>query len=662
MVIKYLLFVFKFNSAIFAAGLLFFLAAPLFVEAMYASFVSQSVPSAMIAGKSYSVSVTMKNPELNGWGYSGWEAQYYWTEKARCRLGSQNPQDNSIWGSNRQYLKYNPEAIIIDEIIKPGQTKTFTFDVVAPIAPGVYNFQWQMVQEGAAWFGEKTPNVAVTVSAPCVPKTCATLGNYVCGSHSDGCGNTLNCGACGANQACAIGQCISTCTRHASKKCDSGKLCWYNSCDIKEDLAEDCGADALTANYQCSGNWTQRESIIKGCANNICTSGPVWRNAEDCSINGKVCSGGICVAACMPKTCATLGNYVCGSHGDGCGNNLNCGACGANQVCSNGQCVSSCAAHASKKCDSGKLYWYNSCGAKEELFQDCGNNILTDNYRCSGNWTQREIVAKGCSNNACTSESIWNNNTDCVASGKVCGNGICADTCTNECTASGARQCIDSGYQVCRDDNGDACLEWSEVIACTGGKICTGGICSLPSCVPETCSSRGYECGSISDGCGKTLNCGGCGSGNICSSGICAVDFPSLFSLQSTSKTLTRAEIITKANEIMALISKLQKQLKTMTGATAANQNGKYSCAKITKNLYYGMKNDLEVKCLQEVLKDQGFGVVSTGDYGGITKTAVKRFQEKYASEILTPYGLKYGPGNVGNGTRAKLNALIESY
>ena len=47
-----------------------------------------------------------------------------------------------------------------------------------------------------------------------------------------------------------------------------------------------------------------------------------------------------------------------------------------------------------------------------------------------------------------------------------------------------------------------------------------------------------------------------------------------------------------------------------------------------------------------------------TSYFGPLTKTAVIRFQEKYASEILAPVALTRGSGYVGLYTRTKLNAL----
>jgi hypothetical protein len=114
-----------------------------------AAFVSQSVPAALTTGAVQSVSVTMQN---NG--------TTPWTEAGGFKLGTQNPQDNTLWtGGTRVYL--NP-----GETVGVGASRTFTFNITAPATPGTYNFQWRMVHEGIAWFGAFSTNVAITVTAP----------------------------------------------------------------------------------------------------------------------------------------------------------------------------------------------------------------------------------------------------------------------------------------------------------------------------------------------------------------------------------------------------------------------------------------------------------------------------------------------------------------
>ncbi|HXG65219.1 MAG TPA: NBR1-Ig-like domain-containing protein [Blastocatellia bacterium] len=109
-----------------------------------AQFISQSVPTSMTAGQSYSVSVTMKNV-----GTNTWDSDY--------RLGSQNPQDNRTWGLHR---------VLVPATVSPGASVTFTFTVTAPATPGTHNFQWRMVQELIEWFGDFSPNVPVNVTPP----------------------------------------------------------------------------------------------------------------------------------------------------------------------------------------------------------------------------------------------------------------------------------------------------------------------------------------------------------------------------------------------------------------------------------------------------------------------------------------------------------------
>lgn len=57
---------------------------------------------------------------------------------------------------------------------------------------------------------------------------------------------------------------------------------------------------------------------------------------------------------------------------------------------------------------------------------------------------------------------------------------------------------------------------------CSGeGKICQNGACVATGCTPTTCSALGKQCGSLSDGCGGTLNCGSCTSPQTCVNGVC---------------------------------------------------------------------------------------------------------------------------------------------
>jgi hypothetical protein len=109
------------------------------------SYGSLSVPASMEPGQTYAVSVPMTN--------TGEET---WTPEGQYRLGSRGPDDNWTWGLSRVEL---PASVPTD-----GQV-TFNFYVTAPSSPGVYNFQWKMLQEGVEWFDEETPGMLIEVSS-----------------------------------------------------------------------------------------------------------------------------------------------------------------------------------------------------------------------------------------------------------------------------------------------------------------------------------------------------------------------------------------------------------------------------------------------------------------------------------------------------------------
>jgi hypothetical protein len=145
--------------------------------------------------------------------------------------------------------------------------------------------------------------------------------------------------------------------------------------------------------------------------------------------------------------------------------------------------------------------------------------------------------------------------------------------------------------------------------------------------------------------------------------------FPYSFTLTLTQKepdqsnppgNETNKEEIAK---LLARIEALKKEIVRIQAILAANNSlPQYSCAGITVDLALGASGP-QVKCLQEFLKAQGNSIypegIVSGNYLGLTRAAVIRFQEKYASEILAPLGLKTGTGYAGSATRQMINRLI---
>jgi len=105
-------------------------------------FVTQTLPAVMDAGQPYQVSVTLRNTGSNTWTVAGY------------RLGAQNPHENGNWGASRVTLPGD---------VGPGQDAVVTWTVTAPAAPGLYNFQWRMLNIGVEWFGALSNNVVVSV-------------------------------------------------------------------------------------------------------------------------------------------------------------------------------------------------------------------------------------------------------------------------------------------------------------------------------------------------------------------------------------------------------------------------------------------------------------------------------------------------------------------
>lgn len=107
--------------------------------------VNEPTPYAVLpAGSSFPVKVMFKNV-----GTTVWKPGQY-------RLVSQKPANNLTWLLDRVEVSAKEE-------VKPGEFKTFSFNAVAPAQQGIYDFEWQMFQDGIGTFGKPSPTVKITV-------------------------------------------------------------------------------------------------------------------------------------------------------------------------------------------------------------------------------------------------------------------------------------------------------------------------------------------------------------------------------------------------------------------------------------------------------------------------------------------------------------------
>ncbi|OGY44202.1 MAG: hypothetical protein A2729_05100 [Candidatus Buchananbacteria bacterium RIFCSPHIGHO2_01_FULL_39_14] len=109
-----------------------------------AQFIGQDVPTIMFTGEKRNILISMKNTGTVKWQMT----------EPRYRLGFVAPKDQDIWGAWRVSL---PAEVF------SGQTGKFDFEITAPVKPGIYDFQWQMLSEGVEWFGQTTPFLKIEV-------------------------------------------------------------------------------------------------------------------------------------------------------------------------------------------------------------------------------------------------------------------------------------------------------------------------------------------------------------------------------------------------------------------------------------------------------------------------------------------------------------------
>jgi len=370
------------------------------------------------------------------------------------------------WSTNWIYASYGGPKDLWGRLWTPAQVNDPTFGVALAVA-----WNGGTTGDDDAYVDHVRVIVHYATTCNCVPDTCTGKG-YACGSFSDGCGGTINCGTCTAG-ICVNGQC--------------------------------CVPDTCTGlGYTCGDH-------SDGCGGTI-----------SCG----TCSSGSCVngQCCVPDTCTGLG-YTCGSFPDGCGGTINCGSCAPGDTCTLGTCGCTdgvkgaseadvdCGGVCATKCAQGK-----SCGAGG----DCVSSFCADGVCCTEVCTatcRACVSAKtGAADGVCADVTAGTDpDLECAAQATTtCGQ-------TGECSG-GACELYPSGTEC----SPASCTGSTEIAAdtCNGSGVCVDNgtvTCTAPYvCGAATCQScsDGVKNGNETDvDCGGGGACSGCAAGKVCSVG-----------------------------------------------------------------------------------------------------------------------------------------------
>lgn len=93
-----------------------------------------------------------------------------------------------------------------------------------------------------------------------------------------------------------------------------------------------------------------------------------------------------------------------------------------------------------------------------------------------------------------------------------------SDAATAKTDASQSCQPASCGQGAC-GTLADGCGATLACGGCPSGQLCgavQANTCSAPPCAPSNCQQEKAHCGQVSDGCGKVLDCGACPNGKPC--------------------------------------------------------------------------------------------------------------------------------------------------
>ncbi len=321
--------------------------------------------------------------------------------------------------------------------------------------------------------------------------------------------------------------CLPKCESHAELKCYEGHVFWYNSCGHRQEKKEYCyhgcfeGKCKAAPEAFCGTSTegpceTDDNCTTGGCSSQVCQSvneDPVsttciYKDCYNAAEYDMVCK---CVEGeCRwKKECESHHTYKCYEGHvywyDSCGNKEEKKyAC--EHGCENRQCKGYCQSHHEFKCYEGHVYWYNSCGNKEDKKQACEYGCFEGACieGCRDEEHECYFGEKPCCEGLVEVPfgGYDPNISTCIAATcgwvcRPCGNGVCDEnedgcTCPEDC----GDVCIDS-------DEGKNYHDWGTVTKgstsasdhCNQDGTLTEKYCENNEIKAETVNcSEGYEC------------------------------------------------------------------------------------------------------------------------------------------------------------------------
>ncbi|RME26723.1 MAG: hypothetical protein D6806_05730, partial [Deltaproteobacteria bacterium] len=413
-------------------------------------------------------------------------------------------------------------------------------------------------------------------------------GFHVCGQFdSDDCLDWGPLQSCASNQTCAGGQCVAACSDECpsvdARRCapppgngietcadHDGDSCleWGNyvpcstgmTCDnATVQCSSDCTDDCQAGQQTCDGDGFRTCGQYDG---DLCLD---WSGITKCK-SWEVCNPdtGECETACTDacrsgeRRCSGNDVELCSNWDqDPCLEWQIFETCQAGTKCVNGQCVEDCKdecdPQGARMCqnDAGGNPGYVYCGQHDTDsclewggFTPCGANESCSNGVCSQNCQDEcSIGDKECFGSGWRQCGEANDGDSCLdwlpeqpcQSWEVCDPATvtCVANCTDECSVSGQKQCTAdfTGYRQCGEWDQDPCKEWSDVIACSAGYVCSpntndcvcefecpyeGATRCLDNTTVQTCSDYNQ------DNCREWGGDTSCPTGQVCSNGQCA--------------------------------------------------------------------------------------------------------------------------------------------